>query len=157
MALQSSWIEHLFGRLTMRYGAAFLRQWQDADPVLVREDWANVLDGTGGESISYALDNLPSERPLNAMQFRDLCRRWPGPKLAALAAPAEQADPKRVAAALQAMQRPKAQHKSMAQECIDNIERLCNGKPSSAQKHMVAHCLRMPGTSTKLPIEAAAL
>ena len=49
MALPSSWVDHLFARLTVRYGAAFLRQWPDTDLAVVKADWADVLDGVRGE------------------------------------------------------------------------------------------------------------
>ena len=97
MALPSSWVDHLFARLTVRYGAAFLRQWPDTDLAVVKADWAEVLDGTRGEAISFGLRYLP-ERPVNAMQFREVCRRAPPPELPRIeAAPEPKANPKRVA------------------------------------------------------------
>ena len=42
-----------------------------------------------------------------------------------------------------------------AQKCIDNIERIVRnreGRITEAQRHMVAHCLRVPGTRTTLPV-----
>lgn len=47
---------------------------------------------------------------------------------------------------------------TLAQQCIANIERIVRvngGRISEPQRHMVAHCLRMPGTSTKLPVQRA--
>jgi hypothetical protein len=47
---------------------------------------------------------------------------------------------------------------TLAQQCIDNIERIVaarDGRISEPQRHMVAHCLRMPGTSTTLPVQRA--
>lgn len=95
MALSATWIEHLFGRLSVRYGAAFLRQWPDAEPAVVKADWAEVLDGVSGDSISYALRYLPNTPP-NAMQFLSLCRSAPRPDVRALPAPSVKADPDRV-------------------------------------------------------------
>lgn len=98
MALPSSWVDHLFARLTVRYGASFLRQWPDTDLAVVKADWADVLDGVRGEAISYALRYLPTDRPVNAMQFREVCRRAPPPELPRIeASPEPKADPKRVA------------------------------------------------------------
>lgn len=98
MALPSSWVDHLFARLTVRYGAAFLRQWPDTDLSVVKADWADVLDGVRGEAISYALRYLPSDKPVNAMQFREVCRRAPPVELPRIeAGPEVKADPKRVA------------------------------------------------------------
>lgn len=84
MALQSSWVDALFARLALRYGAAFLRQWPDVDVAVLKTDWAEVLDGVSGHAIAYALEYLPSSHPPNAMQFRDLCRAAPAPKMARL-------------------------------------------------------------------------
>ena len=32
MSLPAAWVDQLFARLATRYGAAFMRQWPDADP-----------------------------------------------------------------------------------------------------------------------------
>ena len=77
MALSALWVDRLFDRLVLRYGTAFLRQYGDIEPAAVKADWADVLDGTSAEAIGYALRYLPAERPPNAMQFRDQCRRAP--------------------------------------------------------------------------------
>jgi len=74
-------------KLTVRYGEAFMRQYADAEPAIVKADWAEVLDGFRGEDIGYALRYLPSERPPNAMQFRGICRRAPAATQAQLPAP----------------------------------------------------------------------
>lgn len=45
---------------------------------------------------------------------------------------------------------------TLAQQCIENIERIVRvngGRISDPQRHVVAHCLRMPGTSTTLPVQ----
>lgn len=124
MALKASWVEHLFGRLTLRYGAAFLRQWPDADPELVKADWAEVLDGTSGRALRYALRYLP-ERPPNAIQFRDICRRAPAPDVVAIAAPVERADPERVTAIVSRAMRPAGlPQESPADRCARNILRI---------------------------------
>jgi len=99
MPLPARWVDHLFAKLTVRYGSAFMRQWPGADIEFVKSDWADVLDGTSAESIAYALQYLPSERPPNAMQFRDLCRRAPAGK-PALPPPSVRADDSVVAAAV---------------------------------------------------------
>jgi hypothetical protein len=45
-----------------------------------------------------------------------------------------------------------------AQRCIDNIERIVaqrGGKICEPQRHLVAHCLRMAGTTTTLRVPRA--
>lgn len=149
--LPSSWVDELFRRLSVRYGAAFARQYGDLDIADVKADWAHVLAGFDRcpSAINYGLENV-GDLPPNATQFRAIARRgWVD---AAAALPAPPADQRRIDAAVAAMNSPKpAPRGRPAQECIDNIEARCNGKPSRAQRHMVAHCLRMPGTHTALP------
>ena len=158
MPLPASWLDHLFGKLSVTYGAAFMRQYADADPELVKANWAQVLDGATGHSLSYALQYLPSTPP-NALQFRDLCRMAPSPQVLAIEAPkAEPADTRRLQQTLEALKafRESTVSENAAQQCIRQIERIVQtrgGKISTAQAGMVAHCLSMSGTSTSLPIK----
>jgi hypothetical protein len=76
MSLPASWVDALFAKLTVRYGLAFMRQWPDADPDLIKADWAEVLDGVSGDAIAYALAYLPVT-PVTALQFREICRKRP--------------------------------------------------------------------------------
>ena len=71
--LPDSWVDALLGRLTVRYGVAFMRQYGDIDPAAVKADWARVLSGLSGEAIAGGIKNLPAEKPPNAGQFRWLC------------------------------------------------------------------------------------
>lgn len=75
--MQSSWVDRLFERLTIRYGVAFSRVYEGLDIDAVKDDWEEVLKGVDVEGIRYALSALPAERPPNAMQFRDLCKSAP--------------------------------------------------------------------------------
>ena len=162
MPLPASWVDALFARLTVRYGAAFLGQYRDIAPDAVKADWAAVLAGfeAHADGIRYAMDNLP-EAPLNALQFRALARRAPDPQ--ALKLPEPKADAAVVAASRDALKVVTkgiagANSGSLAQQCIDSIERVVKnrgGAISDAQRHMVAHCLRTPGTSTTLPVQRA--
>jgi hypothetical protein len=88
MPMESSWADALIGRLAVRYGEAFTRQWNGMDRAAVLADWAGVLDGVRPEAIRYALDNLPPDRPPNALQFRALCRRATADERQAPALPA---------------------------------------------------------------------
>ena len=101
MPLPASWIDHLFAKLSVRYGAAFMRQYTDLDPALVKADWSDLLGGCDGPSLGYALRYLPTDRPPNAMQFRDICRRAPVPELVALPAVESVIDPQRVRALIE--------------------------------------------------------
>lgn len=153
MPLPRSWVDALFARLALRYGEAFRRQWPDVDEAAVKADWADVLDGVSGASIGYALRYLPVDKPPNAMQFRDQCRRAPPPDVPQLRDETPPADPEKVAAIVAGM-RPPERRAHPAQECIDAIARRVaeSGRISEAQRHMVAHCLRVPGTRTDMPV-----
>jgi hypothetical protein len=158
MSLRTSWIDALFGRLTVRYGTAFMAQYAGIQPEAVKADWALALDGFAEhpEAIRYALDNLP-ERPVTVGQFAAIARRAPAPVVKALESPA--ADPVRVEAALRASRVEVRQDaRSPAQKVIDTVEefRAKRGYITPAQRHVVSHCLRMPGTHTTLGIDPAA-
>lgn len=146
MPLPQSWVEALFARLAVRYGTAFLRQYGDLDPAAVKADWAEVLGGIRGDAIAYALQQLPVERPPNAMQFRDLARRAPAPTVPQL--PRQRTEPPAGVRDLAA--RMRARPRNAAQECIDNIARAVSargGRATDAQRHVVEHCLKTPGAT----------
>lgn len=79
MRLPDSWVDALFAKLAVRYGAAFMRQWPDADIAVLKADWAEVLGGFQNrpEAIRYGLEHLNPEKPPTAMQFRALCNAGP--------------------------------------------------------------------------------
>ena len=96
-------MDRLFSALTLRYGASFLRQWPDVATDAIKADWVDVLGGFLGklDSMRHALDNLPADKPPNAMQFRDACARAPVPPLKQL--PSPPANPELVAKAMAGM------------------------------------------------------
>lgn len=73
MSLPPQYVDRIFARLLVRYGAAWLRMWDQIDMEAVKADWAEVLSGLPDWSLKHALDNLPERHP-NAQQFRELCR-----------------------------------------------------------------------------------
>lgn len=89
-------IELIFGKLQVRYGAAWLRQWDGVDMQLVKADWADELAGFASnlEPLRYALRNLPERCP-NVAQFRAIANGCPLPQFQQLPAPV--ADPALVA------------------------------------------------------------
>lgn len=158
----SVWVERLFFRLQVRYGQEWNRMWEGIEPDAVKADWEETLRDVftrKASAITFALEHLP-ERVPTADVFLKLCWQAPSTVPARPAAPTEPGDPKRIEAALSKMQESRAalQSKCMAQQCIDNIEtsvRNRGGKIGSAQKSLIAFCLRKPNTSTKLGIEVA--
>jgi hypothetical protein len=142
MSLPKSWIDELFTRLHLRYGATFMRQYDGLDTDAVKADWANTLDGFVGADIRYALDYLPDRFPPNAQEFRNLCRRSP-PEVAQVL-PAPEADPKVVRMVMEAIRSaPEAPKRSLAAQCIDNIIRRHGEAPKSvAARDMLAACKR---------------
>lgn len=98
--LHASWVEALFSRLTVRYGAPWLALWAGVDLAAVKADWSNELAGIGADAIKYALDHLPPDRPPTVGQFRLLCLNRPP---AAPALPAPKPDPEVARKALAAI------------------------------------------------------
>ena len=143
MSLPAAWVDELFNRLTVRYGAAFMRQYEGIDASLVRADWAEILGGyvSHPEAISYALQFLPPDRPPNAMVFRELCRRAPEPETVRIASDIKP-DPERVAAVAEKV---KASHEarpemSDAERCARNLRDIAarnGGKLNPAQREML--------------------
>ena len=81
-------IELIFGKLQVRYGAAWLRQWDGVDMNLVKSDWGSELAGFAQnlEPLRYALRHLPERCP-NVAQFRALANSCPLPEFKQLPAP----------------------------------------------------------------------
>ena len=77
MSLPRLWVDELFKRLSLRYGQPFMAQYRGLSADDVKADWGDLLRGIDGKAIAYALDALHSDKPPNALQFRDLCRAAP--------------------------------------------------------------------------------
>lgn len=102
MSLPSGWVDRIFEKLTLVYGQAFLRRWEQLDIAKVKADWATELAGFlhNPDALRYALENLPPDSPPpTVLQFRQLARNAPRAAPPALPAPPP-ADPARVTAAL---------------------------------------------------------
>ena len=96
MQLPDDWVDALFARLSVRYGAAWLRQWDGVDIGAVKQDWARELGGASSGAIKHALDCLPIDKPPTVGQFAALCRN--APQYAPPALPAPKLSPERSAA-----------------------------------------------------------
>jgi hypothetical protein len=93
-------VDHVFAVLGATYGADWTRRLGTAPIVTTKTAWAHHLSEfthstAAKRSIMWALKN-PPETPPNAIQFRNLCRMAPSPKVLAL--PEPKADPERLAA-----------------------------------------------------------
>lgn len=95
MSLPPKYVDRIFARLLIRYGAAWIRMWEGIDEQAVKADWAHVLDGLPEFRLRYGLDHLSADRPPTAPQFRALCNGCADPVAPRLRGPA--ADPARVA------------------------------------------------------------
>ena len=104
--LPADWVDQIFARLTVRYGAAWLRMWEGVDLAAVKADWAEELSGLTADSIDHGLAHLPTDRPPNVAQFRELCRRPPD-RFPALPAPKPGPIAPEVAAAMRRLVKPK--------------------------------------------------
>ena len=103
MGLSTKVIDRLFTRLVATWGTSFMQQYRGTPETEIKTVWAHELDGyaTRLDAIAWACDNLP-EWPINAIVFRNLCRRAPVPDLPRL--PEPQADPQRMADELAKLQ-----------------------------------------------------
>jgi hypothetical protein len=97
MSLPCKVIDRLFDRLTVTYGAQFMRAYEGQQPAAVKSSWAHELAGFENrlDAVAWALETLPDRCP-NVIEFRRLCRAAPSPDLPRL--PDAVADPARVAA-----------------------------------------------------------
>ena len=103
MSLPIAWVDKIFMKLTLVYGAEFLRRWEGVSVSDVKTDWSHELAGfdENPEAIAHALQNLPSDKPPNVFQFRAIARTLPS-KQPVLPKP-ESASAKVIAAQLIAM------------------------------------------------------
>lgn len=100
------WVEKIFKKLTLVYGRDFMSRWEGQEVNDVIDDWAEELAGLKNwpESITYALQNLPSGKPPTVLEFRAICFRAPKPERQALPEPV--ADKARVETELAKLGRP---------------------------------------------------
>lgn len=150
MPISKSLIDELFARLGIRYGSAFMRQWPDANPDVVKADWAEVLSGLRGTDIGYALKYLPDGMPPNALQFRAIARRAPEPNEPRLEAP--KADPARVAAIVAKLAEKPADGMSPAERVAYVLrKKIADGvKLTPAQKAQLTAIERMSEPSAQV-------
>lgn len=71
------WVESLFSRMAIRYGAVWLNHWQGIDLDAVKLDWSNELAGLSNEALKYGVVNLPLDKPPTLGQFKAVCLRSP--------------------------------------------------------------------------------
>jgi hypothetical protein len=83
MSLPALWVDRIFDKLTLTYGQAFLRRWQDIDMNAVKSDWSHELSGFDQhpKAIAWALQNLPPEKPPTVLEFRAIARKSPDEQL----------------------------------------------------------------------------
>jgi hypothetical protein len=86
-------VDQIFARLLVRYGAQWIRMWEGIDPAAVKADWMEALSGRSGDSIRYALEHLPPDRPPNAGQFLALCMEFRRPEVQPKELPRPEATP----------------------------------------------------------------
>ena len=134
MQMRSDWIDALFDRLAVRYGALFTRQYDGIDLAAVKADWAGMLGGLSGAALRYGLANL-APLPPNAIQFRDICLRAPAEFKPMLEAP--RADPAVVAAVRAGITGPTDRAESPAAVAIRNISRASETRPLTAGQRWV--------------------
>lgn len=103
MSLPLKIIDEIHGRLLIRYGAKWFNLWAGIDAASVKLDWSAVLANVTPDGVQSALENLPTDAPPNAAQFKALCLRQ-APPMYVHALPGPPPDPARVKQALGGLQ-----------------------------------------------------
>jgi hypothetical protein len=101
MSLPIAWVEQIFKKLALNYGADFMGRYKGLDITEVKADWAEELAYCvhRPDAIKFALSTLPDRAP-TAQQFRALCMTAPAPVVAAKLVYEPKADPERLAVEL---------------------------------------------------------
>lgn len=97
--LPTHWIDRLFTKLMLTYGAPFMARYDGLDLAMVKAEWAEGLAGYqahDGLAIKLALGMLPDRAP-NLIEFRALCRAAPTPTTKALQGPVDKPNPEMLA------------------------------------------------------------
>lgn len=97
--LPMQWIDRLFTKLMLTYGAPFMARYDGLDLAMVKAEWADGLAGyqvDNGAAITWALGMLPDRAP-NLPEFRALCRHAPTPAKKLLEAPVDKPNPEMLA------------------------------------------------------------
>lgn len=67
----------IIARLTLAYGTRFKEQYAGLTTAQIKASWLYELRDVMQPQVAYALARLPSDWPVNALQFRDLARQRP--------------------------------------------------------------------------------
>jgi len=78
-SLPEAWVDRIFDKLSVTYGAAWMRKWEGVDGSAVKADWGHELRGfqQSPHAIKHALEHLPPDEPPTVLQFRGLCIKAP--------------------------------------------------------------------------------
>lgn len=79
--LRADWVQRIFDRMEIRYGALWMQRWGGCDLAKVQAGWAQELGGFRDqpERIAHALTALAGESlPPTLPEFIAACRRAPG-------------------------------------------------------------------------------
>lgn len=143
MSLPTAWVDKLFTKLIVTYGQRFLGLYAGVDLQIVKDDWAEELAGyvNNPDAIKHALQHLPTDRPPNVLEFKQLCRGAPA-KAPLMALEAPKSDPARVAEAMASMTAPKPKYNP--REWAENLKALeeRGGRLTMAQKMMWREALK---------------
>lgn len=100
MSLPLPWVEKIFTKLILVYGRSFLDRWAGLEIDAVKADWAHELAALerSPNSITYALQNLPADKPPTVLEFRKIAWSAPAADMPQIAH--KKATPENIAAAL---------------------------------------------------------
>lgn len=155
--MPDAWVARIFDKLSLTYGAAWVRKWEGVDGAAVRADWGHELRGfqQSPHAIKHALEHLPPSEPPTVLQFRDLCLK--APQFAPKALPSPPADPAAVARARESVRGiGRRMDRQWPMNLRDREQR--GDRLTAAQREMWREALRAPrGGDEAAELDAAKL
>ena len=74
-ALPLTWVDRLIERFSIMYGEKFTKQWENINPEMLRQAWAEELAGFTGDEIKSGIDACKTKSwPPTLPEFMQLCR-----------------------------------------------------------------------------------
>lgn len=74
-AIPLAWVESLFARMSLTYGAKFADQWKNIDPMALKKHWAEALGKYAPAELKRGVDALKTrDWPPTLPEFEKLCR-----------------------------------------------------------------------------------
>ncbi len=147
-SLPEAWVDRIFDKLSVTYGAAWVRKWEGVDGQQVKADWGHELRGfqQAPHAIKHALEHLPPDEPPTVLQFRAMCLK--APQFVTKQLPPPPADPAMVQRAMGVVKRIASRPARNWAEALRDREKR-GDKLTPAQRVMWREALRDEGVAVE--------